>query len=133
MQVARHFRELLVWQLADDLRQQIYRLTRRPRFAADERLRKQTDDAIESACRNIAEGFAGSHKQFRNYLLIARRSLNEIRDCLRAALLKGHIGADDLPPIWALTRRLFPALASLIHHLETTDDHGRPLAGQQRH
>jgi four helix bundle protein len=129
MQPARHYRELVVWQLADNIRRLIYPLTRRAAFHADRRLREQTDDAIESVCRNIAEGFAGTHKQFRSYLLIARNSLNELRDCLHSAVIKGYVVSDDLSPIWPLTRRLFPAMSSLIQYLDTTDDTGEPLSG----
>ena len=129
MQPARHYRELVVWQLADNIRRLTYPLTCRAAFHADRRLREQTDDAIESVCRNIAEGFAGTHKQFKNYLLIARSSLNELRDCLHSAVIKGYVTPDDLPPIWALTRRLFPAMSSLIQYLESTDDPGEPASG----
>jgi four helix bundle protein len=127
MRVARHYSELIVWQLADQLRFVVYPLTKRPRFRDDARLRIQAEDAIESVCRNTAEGFAGSHAQFRNYLLLAKGSLNELCDSLRSAAIKEYVGPDDLTAVWAITRRLYPAMQSLIRHLETTDDAGRPL------
>jgi len=74
--------------------------------------------AIESACRNIAEGFGGTDAEFRHFLIIARRSLNELSDSLRSALLKGYLSDEDLRPVSALTRRLHPALGGLIRHLD---------------
>ena len=55
---ARHFTELIVWQLGDQHRAEIFKLTKRPRLRADLKLRSQLDDAADSICRNIAEGSA---------------------------------------------------------------------------
>ena len=118
MRGARHYKELIVWQLADAIRVKVFALTVRPLFRQDRRLRSQTDDAIESACRNIAEGFGGTDAEFRHFLIIARRSLNELGDSLRSALLKGYLSDEDLRPIGTLTRRLHPALGGLIRHLD---------------
>jgi four helix bundle protein len=119
---ARHYTELIAWQLADEIRRLVFPLTRRADYRADFRLRAQTDDAIDSVCRNTAEGFGGeSHREFRRFLFIARNSLNELCDCLHSAQLKGYVTPADLAPILTLTRRLYPAIASLIRHLERPD------------
>ena len=76
-------------------------------------------------CRNIAEGFGGTNPEFRHFLVISRRSLNELCDSLRSAQLKNHISAADMAPINALARRLYPALAGLIRHLDTSKQSGR--------
>jgi len=115
---ARHYSELIVWQLADEIRVNVFELTCRPGFKQDFRLRSQTDDAIASVCRNIAEGFGGTDAEFGRYLIIARMSLNELSDSLRAALLKNYITHEDLRMTRELSRRLHPALAGLVHHLE---------------
>jgi len=85
--VARHFSDLIVWQLADQLRIEVFRLTKWGRFHADFKLRSQLDDAVDSVCRNIAEGFGGTDREFANFLRIARRSLNEVQDGFRSAQL----------------------------------------------
>jgi four helix bundle protein len=79
MRGARHFEELIVWQLSDQLRAETFKLTSRPAFARDLKLHSQTEDAVNSVCRNISEGFGGSHAEFARYLRISRRSLNEVR------------------------------------------------------
>ena len=118
---ARHYSELIVWQLGDAIRRQLYPLTRRTPFSNDCRLRRQVDDAAGSICRNIAEGFGcDSHAEFARYLEISRRSLNELLDCLLDALLKKHVTPEEITPIRTLARRLFPAIASLRRHLRDT-------------
>ena len=52
---ARHFTELIVWQLGDEHRVEVFALTKRPRLRADFKLRSQIDDAADSVCRNVAE------------------------------------------------------------------------------
>jgi hypothetical protein len=42
---ARHFTELIVWQLADQHRVQVFALTKRTPLYADLKLRSQIDDA----------------------------------------------------------------------------------------
>ena len=52
-------------------------------------LKSQIEGAVNSVCRNIAEGFGcGTHAEFARFLGISRRSLNELQDALRGALLK---------------------------------------------
>ena len=94
---ARHFKELIVWQLANQLRIETVRLTSRAVFSRDLKLRGQTEDAVNSACRNIAEGFGcETHREFARFLRIARRSLNELQDAYEGALQKQYISDADL-------------------------------------
>jgi four helix bundle protein len=117
--IARHFTELIIWQLGDELRQQVFVLTKNCPFAADLKLRSQLDDAAESVCRNIAEGFAcKSDKEFARFVRIGRRSLNEVQDCFLSARLKRHVTDTDLVPARRLMRRLYPAIASFLRKLD---------------
>lgn len=115
---ARHFSELIVWQLSDRLRVEVLQITKRPCVQRDFKLRAQLDDAIDSVCRNIAEGFGGTNRQFAWFLRISRRSLNEVQDELRTALLKGYVTDADLVPARRLMRRIYPAMSSLLKHLD---------------
>ena len=118
MRGARHFRELIIWQLGDQLRIELFKMTRQRPLQADLKLRSQLDDAIDSVCRNIAEGFGCGDREFARFLRIARRSLNEVQDELRSALLKEYVTESDLIDARKLMRRLYPALSSLIRHLD---------------
>jgi four helix bundle protein len=87
------------------------------------RHRSQAEDAIDSVCRNIAEGFAcASHGEFDRYMAIARRSLNEMGDSLRSAGLRDMCRPKEASEIHAITRRLYPALVNFIAYLQRTPD-----------
>lgn len=117
--VARHFTELVVWQLGDQHRVEVFRLTKRSCFRSDLKLRSQLDDAADSVCRNVAEGFGcKSDREFARFLYISRRSLNEVQDCFLSALHKGYVIPEDLIAARQLQRRLYPALAALIRSLD---------------
>lgn len=89
---ARHFKELIVWQLGDQHRREVFALTGRPRLRADFKWRSQLDDAADSVCRNVAEGFGSqSNREFARFVRIARRSLNEVQDGFESALIKEYV------------------------------------------
>ena len=130
MRGARHYSELTVWRLADELRIETLKLTNRPAFARNLKAQSQAEDAVNSICRNTAEGFGcETHGQFAWFLRIARRSLNELQDAFRGAEQKGSVTSSDLIPIRALTRRLYPALNRFIAYLDSTPDY-RPNRGK---
>ena len=119
MPIARHFTELIIWQLGDELRQQVFALTKNRPFAADLKLRSQLDDAAESVCRNIAEGFAcKTDKEFARFVRIGRRSLNEVQDAFHSAVLKRYVADADLIAARSLMRRLYPAIASFLRKID---------------
>ena len=119
---ARHYKVLVAWQLADQIRVETFKLTRRGPFVRDFRHQSQAEDAVDSLCRNIAEGFGcESHAEFARFLEIARRSLNELLDSLRSAELKRYVSSEELMPIHELARREFPALGNLMAYLRRTD------------
>jgi four helix bundle protein len=134
MRGARHFSELTVWRLADELRRELLKLTGRPAYLRSARLREQTDDAIDSVCRNIAEGFgADTHGQFAWFLRVSRRSLNEVQDAILSAQQKRILGVADLVAARLLIRRLYPALNRFVHYLEKSPkQRNRPAPERER-
>ena len=50
---------MVVWQLADEVRQQTFGLTARPAFKADLKLHSLTEDAAHSVCRSIYPAMGG--------------------------------------------------------------------------
>jgi four helix bundle protein len=119
--IARHFKDLVCWQLADQLRREAFAFTGRDGWRADRKLCQQIEDALGSVCRNIAEGFGcESHDEFARFLEIARRSLNEVQDCLRHAMLKQYLTAAEAAPLFTVMRRLYPAINRLWAYLKST-------------
>jgi four helix bundle protein len=117
---ARHYSQLIVWQLAEEIRIEVFKLTAKPRFAADLKAKRQVDDAANSVCRNIAEGFGcETHSEFARFLEISRRSLNEVHDALHGAELKEYITASDLAAIRSLSKRIYPAFSRFMAYLRS--------------
>ncbi len=120
---ARTFEDLIAWQLARQLRVEVFRLTTTGSLARDLRLRSQLDNAVGSVCRNIAEGFGRrSHAEFDRFLVMARASLNEVLDCLVESADHGHVTAVETDPIRALACRTDIALARLSASLRARPD-----------
>jgi len=73
------YRDLIVWQKAHSLAKQVIMTCRS--FPGDDEarvLKRQLIRCATSIPANIAEGYGGySGKAYRNYLIIARRSVNE--------------------------------------------------------
>jgi four helix bundle protein len=129
MPPATHFTELIVWQLANEIRIETLELTSRERFDRDLKLRSQAEDAANSVRRNIAEGFGcESHREFARFLVIARRSLNDVQDALIGAAQKGYVTPADKAPVQSLMKRLYPALSRFIAYLLATPDRRPHLA-----
>ena len=130
---AQHYTDLIVWQLADQMRVEVFTLTRRPQYARDLKLRSQTDDAMDSVCRNIAEGFGcRSHLEFARFLEFSRRSLNEVFDCLRSAQLKEYVTQAEVEPIHTLGARFYPAVSRLMAYLRRTPNSRTDQRGADR-
>lgn len=89
------WRDLLVWQKAHAATLEVYRLTRS--FPADERFRlvDQLCRAAASVPTNMAEGKGrGSLAEFRQFLIIARGSVEETRYLLLLAKDLGLIALE---------------------------------------
>jgi four helix bundle protein len=95
MALIKRFEDILAWQEARKLVQDIYQITRDGAFAKDFGLRDQIQRAAVSVMANIAEGFdCESHLEFARFLGIARRSAIEVQSLLYAALDIGYISEE---------------------------------------
>jgi four helix bundle protein len=84
---ANTYRELVCWQLADELHRSIVAITAPPFVARDFKFCHQIRDASLSASSNMAEGFARrSPPDFARFLTIAKGSLAETQVQLRSGL-----------------------------------------------
>ena len=81
--MARHFSELICWQLARSLKKEVTTILKKPVFQRNVRSRDNLSDAASSVRRNIAEGFGRrGHKEFARFLNISLSSLKEVEDGL---------------------------------------------------
>ena len=115
----RHFEDLDAWKAARKLAICIYELTGRPEFNRDVELRRQMNDAANSAMANIAEGFdSGSDLEFARYLRISKRSAGEVQSHLYTALDRKHIAGPDFERGHRLAEDVKGLSGGLIRYLD---------------
>ena len=111
----RNYKTLGVWQNADELTVQVYRVTRD--FPSEEMygLTSQLRRAAYSVPANIAEG-AGreSNADYLRFLSIARGSLAETEYFLHLAKRLDYLSESDRQQLTKLVNYTFAALAGLI-------------------
>jgi four helix bundle protein len=92
MPLIKRFEDILAWQEARKLVQEIYEITRTGPLSKDFGLRDQIQRASLSVMTNIAEGFdCDSHLEFARFLGFSRRSAIEVQSLLYASLDVGYI------------------------------------------
>jgi four helix bundle protein len=121
---ARRVEELVVWQLANELRSKLNAIIAESTAHSDLRFCSQARDAVSSISRNIAEGFGRyGHRQFAHFLTIARGSVFEVADHLRDGVARRHWSEEQVDELHGLCNRTIAALTRLIAYLKTTNDH----------
>jgi four helix bundle protein len=115
---ARHFKELLAWQAADALRRHVIRVTTSGPCARDFKFVDQIRRAANSACANIAEGFGRyQHKEFAQFLSIAKGSLAEAQDHILAGQAMSYWDAETTEMLEAEALKAIRLTAALMDHL----------------
>ena len=112
------FEDLEAWQIARELANQVYKITKQESVCRDFGFLDQIRRAAISIMNNIAEGFErGSNKDFVRFLFIARGSAGEVRSLLYLGLDQGYLTNSDFSEcrdlcirsgqiIWALIKGL---------------------------
>jgi four helix bundle protein len=110
----RRFEDLVVWQKARVLTNEIYKITRKPEFSKDLGLKDQIQRASVSIMSNIAEGFErGSKEEFIQFLYISRSSCGEVRTQLYVAKDQNYITEEEFQKL----QKLAIEVSRLIYHL----------------
>lgn len=120
---AKRVEDLIVWQLAGELRTMIYSLTSSGPAARDWKFRDQLRDAARSTTRNIAEGFGRfRHKEFAQFLRYTRGSLFEISDGLRDGVSRRYWTAAKIRDALILSKRATKAVTRFTDYLSNNPD-----------
>ncbi len=115
----KRFEDIEAWQLARELTQKVYRLTKKPGFSKDYGLKKQIQDAAGSSMHNIAEGFdSETNPEFIRFLRYAKRSCTEVQSELYVALDEAYISSDEFKDTYELARRTRAAVRGFINYLK---------------
>jgi four helix bundle protein len=121
--MAKHFSELICWQLARKLRQETFTLTERPIFNKNLNLRGQIRSAASSASSNIVEGFGRlTHREFHRFLEVSRSSVDEIEARLRESVDDGYLAELEIRRALNLCKRTRVATSRFMRSLKERPD-----------
>ena len=113
------FEDLEAWQIARELTNKIYSISRKESIRRDYGFVDQIRRAAISIMNNIAEGFErGSNKDFVRFLFIARGSAGEVRSMLYVGLDQGYLADDTFTRCHDLCVRCSQLCRGLIKHLK---------------
>ncbi len=126
------FEDLICWQKARVLVNNIYTITKTGELSKDFGLKDQLRRAAVSSMTNIAEGFARYHrKEFIRFLDISQSSATEVKSLLYVVLDQNYLDPetvqslqDDSEEVHALTMGLLKYVDSSI----STNKVGKPIA-----
>ena len=117
------FREIAAWQRSREVKMLAHSLLAKPETARDFKFRDQLLDASRSAPRNIAEGFARyKHKEFAQFVRIAKGSLGEVLDHFIDAVDNGYLTPAEFAEHEHACKKALKAVNGLIRYLESTPD-----------
>jgi four helix bundle protein len=112
--------DLAAWQLACELRDEIFKLTETGPASRDFDFRDQIRDASSSVARNLAEGFdLFNPRPFANHTRIARGSLGETKNAILDGRTKNYFSKEDAERLLMLLRRTRGATTGLLGYLES--------------
>ena len=113
------YRELEVWQVAMDLAQECYRITKNYPKAELFGLTSQIRRAAAAIPANIAEGQGRQHtREFLQFLGVSRGSLFELETHLELSRRVGLLTEEDLDRLLSLTVRIGQMTARLCAALK---------------
>ena len=114
-------KELIVWQLAEELRAAVVELSNRPTARRDFKFRDQIVPAASSVAANIAEGYGRSaHADFARFIGYAIGSLRETETWLRDGINRQFWSTDQAANALLLCKRLTVSLGRLRAYLRST-------------
>lgn len=118
----KHYKEMIVWQKAMDLVQEVYRLVKL--LPVDERfdLSSQIRRAVVSIPSNIAEGQGRqTEKEFKQFLSIAKGSVFEVETQLLICVRIGYLSQEQIQNALSLCDEIGRMLTKLIvsFHFDT--------------
>ncbi|MFI5201952.1 MAG: four helix bundle protein [Candidatus Kapaibacterium sp.] len=113
------FEDLVAWQKARILMNDVYRFTRKGKFSKDYKFAGQIQAAAISVMANIAEGFdRGRRAEFHQFLSMAKGSCGEVRSHLYAALDVGYLTPEEFKPAHELSEEVSRIINGLRSSIE---------------
>jgi four helix bundle protein len=130
--MVRDHTELDVWQLFAELADRVHEITARPIFT-DENLRKQLNEAVDSPCPNVGEGFSRYYpRDNARFVRVAKGSATEVIEHIAKVKKKGYASPQECNDLCLLARRARGASTGYILYLESTESPEPPSDRRRR-
>jgi four helix bundle protein len=121
MQITR-FEDIHAWQVARELCNTVYHLTKNEKFSRDFGLVDQARRAAVSIMANIAEGFdSRSNSEFIQFLYYALRSASELQSHFYVALDQSYVVESQFAETYEETSKVKSMIFGFIDYLRTHD------------
>lgn len=120
MTVARKYEELEVWQLANDLKIEVYALIASKAAERDFKFCQQIRDSAASTTKNIAEGFGRFQPgDFAHFMEIAVASAMETKDSFKDGVDRGYFTPARVSTAQHLAERTIKCSIRFIAYLKS--------------
>jgi four helix bundle protein len=117
--MAKRYEELAAWQLADELKREVYALTETGPAAKDFKYRDQIRDSAASNSKNISEGFGRFRPApFAQFMEFAVSSAMETKDSLKDGVDRGYFTPERVANALELAERSIKCSTRLIVYLK---------------
>jgi len=117
------FQELQVYQLAEQISNEVWFIVRSWDFFAKDTVGKQLVRSVDSIGANIAEGNGRyNYKDNQRFIKIARGSLHETRHWLRLACARHLLTREQIERIKPLIDELSPKLNAYLNSLQSQEN-----------
>ena len=118
--IAKRYEELEAWQLADELKREVYALTETGPAAKDFKYRDQIRDSAASNSKNISEGFGRFRPApFAQFMEFAVSSAMETKDSLKDGVDRGYFTPARVVTALTLAERSIKCSTGLIVYLKS--------------
>ena len=108
MTTARRFEDLVAWQLSEELKEEVFRLTSRPWVARDVDFCDDIQRSARSAPANISEGFGWYEpKPNARHVSIAKASLDETKNHILDGFKRRHFDLAERDNLLNLQERAY--------------------------
>ena len=126
MATIKKFEDIQAWQKGRELKQAVYRCSKRGEFTKDFALRDQIRRAAISVTANIAEGFErDGNREFVQFLSISKGSTGEVQDHLYTALDEEYITQPEFDALYAHAAEVAKLTGSFMSYLRQTEVRGQ--------
>jgi four helix bundle protein len=115
----KRYEDLEVWQLADELKREVYALTDTGPAAKDAGFRSQIRDSAASSTKNIAEGFGRFQPgDFAHFMEFSVSSTMETKDSLKDGVDRGYFIPQRVAAAQQLAERCIKCSTKFIVYLK---------------